>query len=134
MSKNLIFAAATMLGVASLTFAQVATGTITGTVTDPSGASVPKAAVVITHVDTNLSRTVHTDETGSFRATLLPIGTYSVSAEFAGFKKKVITGLELRVDQTTDIPVALETGALTETVTVEGVLPCSSRRLRLSAR
>ena len=88
MSRNLIFAAITMLAGAGLSFAQVATGTITGTVTDPSGASVPKATVVITHVDTNFSRTVHTDETGSFRATLLPIGAYSVSAEFAGFKKK----------------------------------------------
>src|SRR5262245_18144597 len=102
-----------MLCAASLSFAQVATGTITGTVTDPSGASVPKAVVVINHVDTNLVRTVHSDETGSFRATLLPIGNYSVTAEFSGFKKKVITGLVLRVDQTTDIHVALETGALT---------------------
>jgi Carboxypeptidase regulatory-like domain len=123
MPAKLIFAATTMLAGASLCSAQVATGTITGTVTDPSGASVPKAAVVINHVDTNLSRTVYTDETGSFRATLLPVGTYSVSAEFTGFKKKVITGLELRVDQTTNITVALETGALAETVTVEGTSP-----------
>src|SRR6185295_10093785 len=86
-------------------------------------ASVPKTAVVITNVNTNFSRAVQADESGNFRATLLPLGTYSVTAEFPGFKKKVITGLELRVDQTTNIPIALETGALTETVTVEGTAP-----------
>ena len=75
MSRILFFVTATMLCAASLSFAQVATGTITGTVTDPSGASVPKATVVITHVDTNLIRTVHADEEGNFRATLLPLAT-----------------------------------------------------------
>ena len=63
-------------------FAQDITGTIEGTVLDPSGAAVLKAKVTVTNTDRNqVVRTVTTDTGGVYSATFLPIGNYSISAE-----------------------------------------------------
>jgi hypothetical protein len=60
---------------------------------------------------------------GDFGFTLLPVGHYSVSASAAGFRKKVVSGLILQVDQTADIHINLDPGAVSETITVEGTAP-----------
>jgi Carboxypeptidase regulatory-like domain len=68
-------------------FAQRDLGTITGTITDPQGAGVPNARVVIIEDATGLSYTVQTTETGEFVRPLLKPGTYTVTVEAPGFKK-----------------------------------------------
>ncbi len=93
-------------------------GTIEGTVNDDQGGVLPGVLVTVTNLDTGDTRTVITNESGLYRAPLLPLGTYRVSAELQGFKKFERTGVTLRAGQTAVIDVGLSVGAVQETVTV----------------
>lgn len=109
------------VGIGSAAYAQTATvGNISGTVKDPSGAVIPGATVTIQQQETGLTRTVVSEESGFFSAPTLPIGHYTVSAEAKGFKKTVETGLVLNVGEELNVPLVLELGQLSETVTVTG--------------
>lgn len=101
--------------------AQDITGTISGTVTDSSGAVVPGASVVVTNTATAVVafRGV-TNESGNYSAPSLPVGTYRVAVEMKGFKKSEIQGVVLQVDQRARINVMLQPGEIAETVTVVG--------------
>src|SRR5690348_3093085 len=94
------------------------TGNITGTVRDPQGATVPKAEVTITDEKNGATRTVTANEDGFYNAPSLPAGNYSISASPTGFKKTVITGVELHVSENKTVNLDLQVGAVTETVTV----------------
>ena len=72
-----------------------ATAQISGTVTDPTGAVLPGVEVAVTHVDTGLTRTVLTNETGLYSLTNLPVGPYRVEAVLPGFSKYAQTGIIL---------------------------------------
>lgn len=100
--------------------AQTFRGTILGTVTDSSGASVPGASVTIKNLDTGLLRTVVTSDDGSYSAPELPIGNYGVTVEKAGFKSGVVTGLRVEVSQERRADVALQTGELAQKIVVLG--------------
>src|SRR5438067_5485076 len=76
--------------------AQVA-ASISGTVMDSSGAGIPNATVTITELDTHQTRSVVTDDRGTYRALALPVGHYEVKAEHAGFKTALRTGISLVV-------------------------------------
>ena len=97
----------------------VSTGSILGFVTDTSGAVVPGAEVVITS-NTGYRRTVTSADDGSYRALLLPPGSYEVSASRTGFKTFVRKGIDLAVDQNLRVDIALTLGEVTESVTVVG--------------
>jgi len=103
--------------------AQGTTGTITGTVADPSGSVISGATVTIRQVDTNAVRTLTSSEAGTYKATLLPPGNYSVKAERAGFKSFTQSGLVLTINQTLMVDVKLEVGATTESVEVTTAPP-----------
>ncbi|MDP2999823.1 MAG: carboxypeptidase regulatory-like domain-containing protein [Bryobacterales bacterium] len=103
--------------------AQTATGTISGYVEDGTGARVPGAKIAILHSATQQGRVVYTNERGDFIAPMLPIGEYEVAAEFKGFKRKSLSGILLRVDQTVTLPIAIEPGNVTETVEVVSTAP-----------
>jgi hypothetical protein len=102
------------------TFAQTFRGTILGSVTDSSGAAVPGATVTIKNVDTGLVRTVTTSDDGSYAASELPIGNYSVTVERAGFKSGVVTGVKVEVSTERRADVALQIGQSAQTVEVRG--------------
>ena len=72
---------------ATSVFGQDATGRIIGTVLDQTGAVVPNARVVLTNVATGGTRETITDSEGAYQVLLLPIGSYQVSVEAAGFRK-----------------------------------------------
>jgi hypothetical protein len=108
----LVFCAA--LGVSG----QATSGRISGTVTDSSGAVIPNAAVTVTNSATNLVRTTQTDDSGFYTVTNLPVGTYSVQVERNGFKKANQTDNALAADTRLTINIALEAGAVSETVEV----------------
>jgi hypothetical protein len=91
---------------------------ITGIVTDPSGAVVPGAAVVVTNNATGLSRTVTTNNDGLYNALNLPVGTYTITTSMQGFKKSVISGVGVDVGSSPAVPVALELGGVGESVQV----------------
>src|SRR5262249_34557668 len=81
-----------------------ATGAITGTVEDPTGAVVANADVRIMNQDTGqVARTIKTDATGSFNVPLLPAGTYTVSVNSPGFKEGKFADIAVRVTETTRI-------------------------------
>jgi len=100
-------------------YAQKITGTISGTVTDPTGAVVANATVTITNIGTGLVRTVTTSETGEYIAPDLPNGTYRIVVNQPNFKEVVVDNIELHVASTAIANVQLQMGNIAEQVTVE---------------
>ena len=107
---------------ALLLMAQVPTGTIVGTVTDPQGAVVVKAKVSITNKDTGASRVVETKSDGSYTAPSLPPGNYLVRAEAPGFKVLDRT-VEVLTGATVSVNLAMQVGAASEIVDVVSSRP-----------
>ena len=105
LSTLVLVALFTMFSVTA--FAQETTGSISGTITDASGASVKGAAVTLTNTDRGQDvRTLTTNSAGFYTAPSLPLGTYTVKVTAGGFKSEVVTGLALhelvdlrRIDQ-----------------------------------
>ena len=84
--------------VATGLIAQDISGTIGGTILDPSGATVPNAKVTVTNTDRNqVVRVITTDATGTYSAPLIPVGQYSVKVEVKGFKTETRTAITLNV-------------------------------------
>jgi hypothetical protein len=98
-------------------FAQLNRGTITGTVNDTSGAVIPQVQVVVQNAATNVKYQTQS-EAGDYTVPGLPPGPYQITFEAAGFKKMVRSELNLEVNQVLRVDVALEVGALTESVEV----------------
>lgn len=98
--------------------ATAANGSIEGTVVDNTGAVLPGVTVTVTSLDTGTTRAVVSNDSGLYRAPLLPLGGYQVVAELEGFKKFTQTGINLSAGQTAVINVTLTVGDLTETVVV----------------
>ncbi len=111
------FAVLLTLGAASRAFAQ-STGSIRGTVTDPSGAAIANAAVTVTDNGTGLSRDTKTNESGIFVYPDLPIGTYTLKISASGFKTENRPDLTLLTGQVIDLPIAMAVGAQTQQITV----------------
>jgi len=124
-NRMLFVCAVLLLFSAAVCWSQVAEtrGSITGRVTDPQGAVIPGATVVVTNVDNNLTQRTSTNETGYFEVSFLVAGKYTVSAEAAGFKKTVRSGLELAVAGRLDIQFELQIGQIAETVEVTAEAP-----------
>src|ERR1041384_7598523 len=109
-----------LLGVARPCFGQAIQGTILGTVTDPKGAVVPNATVVITNRDTSFQRTVATDSTGNYRVPSLEPGNYTVGASLTGFSRWESNAFPLAANEIRRMDVKLEVGSTRTTVTVSG--------------
>jgi hypothetical protein len=103
---------------ASLSFSQAVNGTLLGTVTDASGASVPDARVTATELSTRVARNTVTGVNGYYAFADLTPGTYDVSVEATGFKKSVRSGVPVEVNSTRRVDVALQPGEVSESVTV----------------
>lgn len=101
---------------------QAVYGSVFGTVTDPSGAAVPGAKVVITNTGTNLSVTTQTNSSGNFTQTRLSPGSYRLRVEASGFKAAVLD-VVVNVDRATESNVSLQTGAVTEEITISAEAP-----------
>ncbi|HEY7184594.1 MAG TPA: carboxypeptidase-like regulatory domain-containing protein, partial [Blastocatellia bacterium] len=112
-----VFAAVVLLFPAT-TSAQETRGTITGKVKDASDAIMPGAQVKITDTARGTTVTVTTNDAGLYTAPYLLPGTYQIVVEASGFKKYVRNGVVLRIGDTLDIPVQLEVGQTSDTITV----------------
>jgi hypothetical protein len=108
-----------LLAGAGIVSAQTATGQISGTVKDPSGAVVPGATVTVNSEATGLTRAATTDQNGDYVFALLPPGTYSVSAGLQGFSTAKEAGIRLLVGNSIRVDLALATGDVSETVEVQ---------------
>ena len=105
---------------ASSVFAQSAgTGSLTGTVTDGTGASIPNAQVTLINQGTNQTRTATTGSDGGYRFNLIEIGQYTVRVMAPGFKTSEVTGIPVSVAQAPIVNRVLEVGQQSEQVTVE---------------
>ncbi|MBA3269243.1 MAG: TonB-dependent receptor [Acidobacteria bacterium] len=102
---------------------QAINGTIEGTVVDDQGAVLPGVTVTVLNLDTGASRVVVTNESGLFRAPLLSLGTYKVSAELQGFRGFEQTGVMISAGRTAVVNVKLTVGAVSETITVTADSP-----------
>ena len=94
-------------------------GIITGLVTDSSGASVPAATVTVTNQDTSVKTTVASDTAGNYSTPPLVLGTYTVQVEKGGFKTFVRSGIILTSGSQYRQDIALELGAVSQTVEVK---------------
>jgi len=107
-----------LFGVSGNAMAQTATASVYGDVTDPQGASVVGAKVSLTNVGTQAVRSATTDDTGRYQFVGLQPGRYNLRVELAGFRTAVRDGLDLLVSTVSRLNLALELGAITETVVV----------------
>src|SRR5262249_18232142 len=106
----------------SILFAQGDRGSITGVVTDPTGAVMPHAAVMAVNSSTGIRTASSTGDAGAYTMPFLPIGSYTVTVEMQGFKT-YSREVPVQVGQTTRIDVTLEVGAAQEKVTVSAEAP-----------
>jgi hypothetical protein len=100
-------------------YGQANLATMTGVVMDSSEAAIPGAVVEIRNVDTNISRQIETDATGSYTITNLSPGNYELNAASQGFRKFIQQGIVLQVGQVLRADVRMEVGAVTESVRVD---------------
>src|SRR3984885_2818111 len=104
-------------------WSQEVTASITGTVTDPSGAAVTGAAVTATSQERGQSYTVVSNDSGLYRIAQLPVGTYSLKVEKSGFSSVSHPAFVLALNQVARVDVAMKLGQASETVEVTGSAP-----------
>lgn len=102
---------------------QATTGSINGTITDTTGAAVLHAEINATNTSTGVASHTTTDSSGHYSFLSLPAGSYTVSAEKAGFNTTTLAGISLRVYQQVTQNIILTIGVLKQTVTVQATAP-----------
>src|SRR5690349_3925092 len=115
-ARNLFFAILVACGVSS---AQQITGSIRGTVSDPSGAVVQSATVIARHLETGLVREATSDRGGNYLLLELPTGHYQLEVTAKGFQKYLQNGISLEVNETAAVAVHLAIGSGNEQVQVQ---------------
>jgi hypothetical protein len=113
-------AAALACGAAPPAAAQDERATVLGTVTDSSGSVIPGATVTVVNLGTKDKRVTKTNERGDYEVPALNIGRYEVSVEQPGFRKEVVSGIELAVNQRARVDFRMQLGAVNQEVTVQG--------------
>ncbi|MBI4873810.1 MAG: TonB-dependent receptor [Acidobacteria bacterium] len=103
--------------------AQTQFASVRGIVQDSSGAVVPNAALTLTHIEQNRPWTTRSNEAGAYVFMQIPPGSYKLEVEAQGFKKFAREGMTLQVAQIVELNVAMELGALTETIQVAAETP-----------
>src|SRR5215216_4728035 len=119
MRKPIIAFLLLTFGLVAIANGQGTTSRVTGTIQDANGASVAGAVVTLTNEATGVSFTTETSDSGAYAFDLVQVGNYSITIEKQGFKKFISKGTPVNVNVPATINAALETGVLTETVTVQ---------------
>jgi len=118
-----ILAIALLAALAPVSLAQEATGSITGKISDPTGASVANAAVTAKDVDRGTTFKTQTNSDGAYGLQRLPVGRYEVRVEAQGFRTAVREAFDLVLNQVATVDVVLTLGAVSQTVEVSGGAP-----------
>src|ERR1700693_3007494 len=108
----------TALSMAAALYGVDPTGTLVGTVTDPSNSVVPNASVSVRNQDTNAVRKLETSATGDYSAPLLPPGTYEIRVEVPNFRTSVNRNVEVDVTSTVRVDVQLQLGDFRQSIEV----------------
>ena len=106
-----------------LVFGQGFSAAISGVVRDTSGAVVPGVNITVKHVESGLTRTTITNETGGYNVPALPVGPYEVSTDLPGFKPQIRRGINLVIGQEAVVNLTLEVGGNADQVTVTEEAP-----------
>ncbi|MCC6365402.1 MAG: TonB-dependent receptor [Bryobacterales bacterium] len=116
-------------------FAQTTgSATVVGTVSDSTGAVIPGVKVVVVNTETSIQTEGTTNSEGYYYIPYLRPGTYNLTIEASGFKKYVRNGIELRTNEQPRIDVAMEVGAVSDTVNVEGRAPLLETETSISGQ
>jgi hypothetical protein len=107
----------------SVAFGQRDLGTVTGIVTDASGAAVPNATVTIVEDATGVSRTTQTNDSGNYSMPTLKPGTYTITVESTGFQKAQQKNVVVNPGQPTGVDISLQVGNASQTVEVQAAAP-----------
>ena len=108
-----------LLGIAPC-FAQFETAEVLGTIRDPQGSVIPKAAVTLTNQETGIEAKAASDENGNFLFSQVKVGRYTVTAEAAGFSKAVAADIAVDVNARQRVDLTMQVGEVTESVNVTG--------------
>ena len=119
-----------MIGGGSAAFAQDVTATITGTVTDQSGAAIAGATVTAKSVERGITYTAETNDAGIYRIPQLPVGNYELRVEKQGFQTSVYPAFTVVLNQTARVDVEMKVGQISQTIEVTGAAPLMNTRPR----
>src|SRR5207245_9884244 len=108
-------------------------GAMLGVGRDASEAVIPGVTVTAKHIESGLTRSAVSSETGGYNFQLLPVGAYEISTELPGFKQEIRRGINLVVGQEAMVNLTLEVGAPAESVTVTGEAPIVNTTLASTA-
>ena len=120
---GLLLALALVLGLQAVAYAQTGAASITGLVTDQSGAATPGVTVTATNQATNVEYTAVSNATGNYDILSVPVGTYVVKAALSGFKTTTLRPMTLEAKQIARVDLRMEVGALEDTVEVTAQSP-----------
>jgi len=120
---GLLLALALVLGLQTVAYAQTGAASITGLVTDQSGAVTPGVTVTATNQATNVAYTGVSNQAGSYTIQSVPVGTYVVKAGLSGFKTTTLRPFTLEAKQIARVDLRMEIGALEDTVEVTAQSP-----------
>ena len=123
LSKSILTLLVLFCALLNTSSAQTITGTFTGTLSDASGAVLPKAKVSATNIATNIAYTATSNEAGIYNLLFLPIGDYRLAAELQGFKKSQLGPFKIETNQIARVDIKLEVGDVGQSVEVTGIAP-----------
>src|SRR6185503_7732495 len=112
-----------LLALSIAAFAQIGRGTLTGTISDPSGAGIPSAAITVTHSDTGIKVNGQSGNVGNFYFASLVPGSYEIEVSASGFRDYAQRGVTVSVGDTVTANIALQVGATTDKVVVTAEAP-----------
>jgi hypothetical protein len=122
-SRSLLLVGFLVLLLPNLLFAQTNAGSLSGRVSDGSGATLPGVTLTATNAATGFNRTVITETDGSYRFASLPIGTYDVTADLSGFGSVTTRNVEVNVSTDRTLNVTLKQASVKEQITVTAASP-----------
>src|SRR5207253_6337165 len=118
-----ILALLALLCTANPAWGQEVTASITGTVSDPTGAAVAGATVTAKSVERGLTYTAVTNESGIYRIAQLPVGSYELKVEKSGFASVAFPAFVLTLNQVARVDVGMKVGQVAQSVEVTGAAP-----------
>jgi hypothetical protein len=121
--RFIAFAILAFLLIPTMVFAQASGAALAGRVTDDQGGGIPGVTVTATNNATGLQRVTVTDASGSYRFAVLPVGTYTVTIELAGFSTATAPNVDLDVARERNLDVTLRPAAVQESITVTAEAP-----------
>ena len=122
-SFRLIQLIISLIAVACIAVAQIGRGTLTGTITDPTGAGVPNAAITLTNLDTGVKTTGQSGSAGNYYFSNLVPGAYTIDVSSSGFRDYTQKGVTVSVGDTVTVNINLQLGATSDRVVVTAEAP-----------